>query len=308
MVPMPSEVKTSRSSEWGWRPSMTCACGTPPWTARMHASSLGIMPASTRAEQLLGARDGQRREQRVAVGPVGVDPLDVGEHDQLVRLERHGQRRGSGVGVDVEDLAVDVEVGGDGRHDGDPPGVEDVLHGSGVDRLDVADQAEVDLLAVDVGAATAGPEERGVLAGQPHGDRAVLVEQADELAADLAGEHHPDDVHHLGGGDPQAATELALQPEPVEHGGDLRPAAVHDDGAQAGIPEEGDVLGEGGLEGVVDHRVAAVLDDDERAAELLEPRQRLDEGLGLALGDAQRGGADVPADGVGGGRAGGSGS
>ena len=30
---------------------------------------------------------------------------------------------------------------------------------------------------------------------------------------------------------------------------------------------------------VVDHGVAAVLDDDERAAELLEPGQRLDEGL-----------------------------
>ena len=30
---------------------------------------------------------------------------------------------------------------------------------------------------------------------------------------------------------------------------------------QAGIPEEGDVLGEGRLEGVVSHRVAAVLHD-----------------------------------------------
>ena len=27
MVPMPSEVNTSSSSEWGWRPSMTWACG-----------------------------------------------------------------------------------------------------------------------------------------------------------------------------------------------------------------------------------------------------------------------------------------
>ena len=143
------------------------------------------------------------------------------------------------------------------------------------------------------------PKRRGVLAGQPDGDRAVLVEQPDELTADLAGEHHPHDVHDLGGGDPQPAPELALQAEPVEHRRDLRTAAVHDDGAQAGIPQERDVLGEGGLEAVVDHGVAAVLDDDERAAELLEPGQRLDEGLGLALGDAQRGGADVAADGVG---------
>ena len=58
---------------------------------------------------------------------------------------------------------------------------------------------------------------------------------------------------------------------------DLRAAAVHDDRVQAGEPQEHHVLREGPLELVVDHRVAAVLDDDERAAEPLQPRQRLDE-------------------------------
>ena len=164
--------------------------------------------------------------------------------------------------------------------------------------LDVADEPEVDLLAVDDGAATAGAEQAGVLAGQAHGDRAVLVEQTDELATHLAGEHHPHDVHDLGGGDPQAAPELALEAQPVEHRRDLRAAAVDDDRPQPGIPEEDDVLGEGGLEGVVDHGVAAVLDDDEGAAEPLEPGQRLDQGLGLALGDAQCGGVDGAAHGV----------
>lgn len=112
------------------------------------------------------------------------------------------------------------------------------------------------------------------------------------LAPDLTGEHHPDDVHDLGRRDSQAALELALEPDPLEHGLDLRTAAVHDDGAQAGIPEEGDVLGEGGLEVVVDHGVAAVLDDDEGAAEALEPRQCLDEGRGLAGGDTEGRGVD----------------
>ena len=73
------------------------------------------------------------------------------------------------------------------------------------------------LLAVDDVAAATRAEQPGVLAGQPDGDRAVLVEQPDELAADLPGEHHPHDVHDLGGGDPQAALELALEAEPVEH-------------------------------------------------------------------------------------------
>ena len=88
---------------------------------------------------------------------------------------------------------------------------------------------------------------------------------------------------------------------------DLGTAAVDDDRTQTGIPEEGDVLGERALEGVVDHRVAAVLDDDQRAAEPLEPRQRLDEGLRLARGDAQGRGVDDAADGAGGGGAGGRG-
>ena len=205
-------------------------------------------------------------------------------------------RGGGRVGVDVEHLAVDVEVGCDGRDDRHAAGVEDVDDRRRVDALDVADEAEVDLLAVDDGAATARAEQPGVLAREAHGDRAVLVEQADELAADLAGEHHPHDVHDLGRRDAQAALELALEADPVEHRLDLRAPAVHDDGAQAGIPEEGDVLGEGRLEGVVDHGVAAVLDDDEGAAEALEPRQRLDERRGLARGDADRGGVDEAAE------------
>ena len=62
---------------------------------------------------------------------------------------------------------------------------------------------------------------------------------------DLAGQHHPYDVHGLGGGDPQAGLELADQAVPVELRADLRAAAVHDDGLEAGVPQEDDVLGEG---------------------------------------------------------------
>ena len=147
-------------------------------------------------------------------------------------------------------------------------------------------------------APAAGAEQPGILAGEADRHRSVLVEQPDELASDLAGEHHPHDVHDLRGGDPQPAAELALEAEPVEHGLDLRTAAVHDDGAQPGVPEEDDVLRERGLELVVDHRVAAVLDDDERPAEPLEPGQRLDERHRLGLGDAQRGGVDRAAQGL----------
>src|SRR6185436_526130 len=55
IVPMPSLVKTSSSNECGCRPSMMCACGTPSVTARTHASSLGLMPASTRVSRSAAA-------------------------------------------------------------------------------------------------------------------------------------------------------------------------------------------------------------------------------------------------------------
>jgi hypothetical protein len=82
-----------------------------------------------------------------------------------LRASRRGrERRGRGVGVDVEDLAGLVEVGCDGRDHRDPPGRDDVEHGGGVDPHDVADEAEVDLLAVDDRAALA----RLRTGGRPH--------------------------------------------------------------------------------------------------------------------------------------------
>ena len=54
------------------------------------------------------------------------------------------------------------------------------------------------------------------------------------------------------------------------------------------------MLGERGLQRVVDHGVPAVLDDDQGTAEPLEPRQRLDEGGRLAGRDPDGGSVDEP--------------
>ena len=46
IVPTPSAVNTSSSTECGTRPSITCAVATPPRTARRQASIFGAIPAS----------------------------------------------------------------------------------------------------------------------------------------------------------------------------------------------------------------------------------------------------------------------
>ena len=211
--------------------------------------------------------------------PVGVQALDVGEDHQLLRADRDGERGGGRVGVDVVELAVGARRDrGDDRH---LALVEQRLHDLRPHLDDLADLPEVDLLAVDDHPAPLGGEQPGVLAGQADGERAVGVDQPDDLRADLADEDHADDLHRLGGRHPEPAAELAGHPQAVEVGGDLRPAAVHDHDADPGVPQEHDVLGERRLQLGAGHRVAAVLDDDGAAGEGLQPGQRLDERGGL---------------------------
>ena len=86
------------------RPSTTVARFTPPSTARRQAAIFGTIPASSAGQDLGQLAGVDLLDQRVAVGPVGVEPLDVGEDDELHRAQRDGQRRGGGVGVEVVQL------------------------------------------------------------------------------------------------------------------------------------------------------------------------------------------------------------
>ena len=139
-------------------------------------------------------------EQRVGVRPVGVEALDVGEDDQLVRLERDGQRRGGGVGVDVVDLAVDVEVRGDawtrrgcGRRRSGP------CTASGLTLDDVADQAEVDLVAVDDACPCAGRRSRPASSpDRPTASGPCWLISPTSSRPTWPVEHHADDLHGLG--------------------------------------------------------------------------------------------------------------
>ena len=63
----------------------------------------------------------------------------------------------------------------------------------------------------------------------------------------------------------------------VEHAGNVRTAAVNDDGIDADKLEQCDVIHDGLLELVIDHCISAVLDDESLSAHLLDVRKCFDE-------------------------------
>ena len=83
-------------------------------------------------------------------GPVGVEALDVGEHDELLGAQRDRERGGRGVGVDV----VDGSAARRRARRCDTTGIRPSSsrpcdERRAATRDDVADQADVDRLAVD---------------------------------------------------------------------------------------------------------------------------------------------------------------
>ena len=223
-------------------------------------------------------------DQRVTVGPIGIQAVDIRENDQFACTNGGGQCSGGGIGVHVEHFGGVVLVRRHGGDDRDTAGVHQVLHGGGVHAHHVADQSDIGGLAVDDGMTLHGGEQAAVLAGQAHCERAVRVDQPHQFTGHLAGKHHAHHVHGVRRGHTQAAFEFGFDAQRLEHLGDLRAATMHDDRVQTHLPQEHHVFGEARLEMLVDHGVAAVFDDDALAGEFLEPRQRLDQYLRLLIG------------------------
>ena len=192
---------------------------------------------------------------------VVAQPLDVGEEHQLLGAQGAGQLAGGGVAVDVE--ALSLSVGAHGGHHGDVARVQQGLHRGGVDLHDVAHEAQL-LAALDA------LIDVGADAGQAHGLAADGVDAAHQLAVHLADEHrlhHMDDVR---GGIAQAVDELHGDVQLLQHLVDAGAAPVAEDGLQPQQLEHHHVLEDGGLQLLIDHGVAAVLDDDDFAGILLQ--------------------------------------
>ena len=79
----------------------------------------------------------------------------------------------------------------------------------------------------------------------------------------------------------QAGGEFGFDAEPLQHGGDLRAAAVHDDGVDRGLLQEHDVAGKGFRHVLGSHRVSAIFDDDGLLVIFLHMRQRFRQDAGL---------------------------
>jgi hypothetical protein len=95
-------------------------------------------------------------------------------------------------------------------------------------------------------------------------------------------QHHLDHLHGGRVGDPQAVDELALDRQALQHGTDLRAAAVHHHGMHADLLQEHDVAGEDFGQGGIAHGMAAVLDDEGLARVAPHERQGLGDGPGRA--------------------------
>ena len=143
-----------------------------------------------------------------------------------------------------------------------------------VDALDAADEADV--LPVG-GLAPRDPEQRAVVAGEPHSGLAVAREAQHDLLVDLADEHHFGDLHGVLVGDTQAAHELHRQAEALHVLRYLGPAPVHDDRVQADVLEQHHVAREVLAQRRVLHRRAAVLDHHGLGVELPDVGERLEQ-------------------------------
>ena len=117
----------------------------------------------------------------------------------------------------------------------------------------------------------------------PIGLAAGGVDVADDLLVDRAGQHHLDDLDGRLVGDAQAVDEFRLDAELLEHGRDLRAAAVHHHRIDRGLLQQHDVAGEVARGLFLAHGMAAVFDHDDLLVIALHVRQRLDQDARLRL-------------------------
>lgn len=258
--------------------------GRPATQRVQHGEQLRTHPVlqSVLADHALELVPPEERDERLAlrITEVTVEAGHIGEDDELARTDRGRDRAGRRVGVHVVQLARGVTA--ERRDDGDPARIEHGRDGVRVDLDDLTDEADV--LALRPTCGLAG-QHRTVAADDPLRGRARRFDECDDLGVHDAGQGVVDDLDHGSIGHPKPADEAGHDAAGCCERADLRPSPVHDDRTQSDEVQQRDVGCEGALQLRVDHRVPAVLDDDGLSVEARDPRERLTEDGGLALGD-----------------------
>ena len=165
---------------------------------------------------------------------------DVGEQNQLFRLEGGGQLGGCGVGIDIVG-GLGVHALGHGGDHRDVAVVNAVLHHLGVDLDDLTHQAVLGVLHL-------GLKEGGVHAAQAHGLAPHPVEGGHQVLVHPAAEHLLDNVHRLLVGVPETVHKLGLLADLFQHLVDLRAAAVDHYHVDAHQSEQDNVAHDGGAQ------------------------------------------------------------
>ena len=240
IVPTPWSVSSSISSEWCTRPSMMWAKPTPCSTASAQALQLGdhALADAVVLDPLAQLGGGQALDQ-ACVSSVRVleQAGHGGQIDDLLRLHRDRDRPRRLVGIDVVGLAR--------RHWRRRSRSTGVSPSSSRRWISSARTSVTLPTKPSAGSRRRDGQQPGILARHADRDRLVAglaVDRRDEVAVDLADQHHADDLERLRVGDAKAVAELRLLADAAQHRVDLRPAAVDQHAAHADAAQQQHVL------------------------------------------------------------------
>ena len=236
----------------------------------------GNDPAIDQPRHFLHGNTGKKRPFPVLY------PFNIGKQDQLFRLESASHPSGHQICIDVVAFAIGADPYRCNDRDkfASLQGLDKLL----VHRNHVADKADVDhlLRSVVMGDFLQhlfAEKQVAVLARQPDGPAAMLVEIPDHFLVDLARQHH---LHHSHGrsiGYPHSPYELGDDPVPFQGFVDLGAPAMYHHGVDAQRLEQDNVESERFLEAVIGHGMAAVLYDNGLPRKPPDVRECLHQGI-----------------------------
>ena len=244
-VPVPSLVNTSAED------ALRCQVGhdvhAPHAAADRVLDGLGLrqhaLGDAALLAQALQAAYVRVGDERARVGEVAEDPRGAGAQDQLLGAERRAQRRRHGIGIDVEQRAGLVRR--QRAHDRHQAVVEELAQHRGVHRVDVADEAEVDQLALAPHAqrrALVRAHQARVHAADADGVELQVAAQGEDARVDETVEDHRGHVDRLLVRDAPSLDHARRHPERGGQLGQLWAAAVHQHDAHAEVMQDRDLL------------------------------------------------------------------